>query len=163
MRERRGRSMLLVDLAVPRVFDPAINALDGVYLYDIDDLEGVIRENKGARAEEATLAEEIVAGEVDGFCRWLDGLDVVPTVVDLRRRFDAVRERELTRFLDANGGTIDPVVRDAVDRLTRAIVNKILHAPTAELRRGAGQEETLYVEAVRALFRLDRSDPDEEG
>jgi glutamyl-tRNA reductase len=124
----------------------------------------VIADTKGTRAEQATLAEEIVASEVDGFCRWLDGLDVVPTVVELRRTFDAVRERELARFLGATGATLDPRLRDEVDSLTRAIVNKILHAPTDELRRGSGRDQAAYVEAIRALFRLGRdTDPDEEA
>ncbi len=164
MRERRRRSMLLIDLAVPRSFDPAINQIDGVYLYDIDDLEGVIADNKGARAQEATAAEQIVESEVDSFCRWLEGLDVVPTVVALREKIEDIRQGELERYLASLGASLDPRQREAVERLTRAIVNKILHAPLSELRRrGSDRDEALYVEVARMLFRLggDR-DPDEE-
>ncbi|MGH7893332.1 MAG: glutamyl-tRNA reductase [Candidatus Binatia bacterium] len=164
MRERRGRPMLLIDLAVPRSFDPTINELDGVYLYDIDDLEGVIADNKGARAQEATLAEQIVEAEVDGFCRWLEGLDVVPTVVALREKIEQIRQRELERYLAALGTSLDPRQREAVERLTRAIVNKILHAPLTELRRrDSERDEALYVDVARMLFRLGGGpDPDED-
>lgn len=162
MRERRGRPMLLIDLAVPRSFEPAINELDGVYLYDIDDLEGVIADNKDARASEAVVAERIVEGEVDRFCRWLEGLDVVPTVVALREKFERIREREIARHLGAEGGAFDARQREAVDRLTRAIVNKILHAPLSELRRHGTRAEVAYLETLRALFRLG-SDPEDDG
>ena len=166
MRERRGRPMLLIDLAVPRTFEPAINELDGVYLYDIDDLEGVIADNKGARANEAVVAERIVEGEVDTFCRWLDGLDVVPTVVELREKLERVRESELARYLAAAGATLDVRQREGVERLTRAIVNKILHAPLSELKRRGATSVVVYIEAARALFQLglapDADDADDE-
>lgn len=162
MRERRGRPMLLVDLAVPRSFDPAINALDGVYLYDVDDLAGVVADNKDARASEAVLAEQIVEGEVDAFCRWLEGLDVVPTVVGLRERLERIRERELGRYLAAAGPGLDPRQRAAVDRLTRGIVAKILHAPLSELRRRGAPADVVYVEVLRALFRLDTDPADDD-
>jgi glutamyl-tRNA reductase len=165
IRERRGRPMLLVDLAVPRSFDPAIDQLDGVYLYDVDDLEGVIADNKGTRASEAVLAERIVDGEVDRFCRWLDGLDVVPTVVELRERLEHIRSREVERYLASAGESLDPRQRDAVERLTRAIVNKILHAPLSELRRRGATADVVFVETLRGLFRLDadrRDDDDAE-
>jgi glutamyl-tRNA reductase len=165
MRERRRRSMLLIDLAVPRSFDPAVNDIDGVYLYDVDDLEGVIAGNKGARADEAVVAEGIVDAEVGTFCQWLDGLDVVPTVVALRDLLEQIRTHELERYLAAGGSTLDPRQREAVERLTRAIVNKILHAPLTELRRrGTEGDEAQYIDVVRALFRLgDDPDSDEDA
>jgi glutamyl-tRNA reductase len=165
LRERRGRPMILIDLAVPRGFDPAIRGLDGAYLYDIDDLEGVIAENKDARWQEAALAEAIVEGEVDNFVQWLDGLDVVPTVVELRAKLERIREREVARHLATGGAALDPRQREGVERLTRAIVNKILHAPVTELRRrGSDVEELAAVEVVRALFRLGADDePDEDA
>jgi glutamyl-tRNA reductase len=162
MHERRGRPMLLVDLAVPRSFEPTINALDGVYLYDIDDLDGVIADNKDARANEAAIAERIVDHEVETFCRWLDGLDVVPTVVELRDKVEHIRERELARWLGAGGGALDARQREAVERLTRAIVAKILHAPLSELKRRGTTAEVVYVETLRALFRLGDTDPGDD-
>jgi glutamyl-tRNA reductase len=165
MRERRRRPMLLIDLGVPRALDPALNGLDGVYLYDIDDLEGVVAGNRGTRAREAVKAEQIVEAEVDAFWRWFATLDVVPTIVALREKIEAIRQRELERGLGALG-PVDPRQREAIERLTRAIVNKILHAPVTTLRRHQEDPaEAFYVDAARRLFRLgadDAADDDEE-
>ena len=161
MRERRHRPMLLIDLAVPRALDPAVNALGDVYLYDVDDLEGVIADNRGARAREAAKAEVIVEREVDAFWRWFTTLDAVPTIVALRDRVEAIRQRELERGL-VGVAPLDARQRDAVERLTRALVNKILHAPVTALRRH--QADTFYVEAARRLFRLGTNEPaDDDG
>jgi glutamyl-tRNA reductase len=155
MRERRRRPMFLIDLAVPRALDPDLNALDGVYVYDIDDLEGVIADNRGARAREAVKAESIVESEVDAFWRWFTSLDVVPTIVALRARLETIRRRELERTL-ASLGASDPRQQEAIERLSHAIVNKILHAPLSALRgHQAEPDEAFYVEAVRRLFRLE--------
>jgi glutamyl-tRNA reductase len=162
MRERRRRPMFVIDLAVPRAVDPAVNALDGVYLYDIDDLEGVMADNRDARAVEAAKAETIVDLEVEAFWRWFTSLDVVPTIVALRERIEAMRQQEVARALAALGD-VDPRQREAVERLSQALVNKMLHGPLSVLRRHrAGREEAFYVEAARRLFRLDR-DPDGDG
>lgn len=162
MRERRGRPTLFVDLAVPRSIEPAVNELDGVYLFDVDDLDGVIAENRGARATEALRAETIVETEVDAFWSWMQGLDVVPTIVALRERVEAVRQREVERHLAALG-TTDPRQREAIERLTRAIVNKILHHPITTLRRHQAERgESFYVEAARSLFRLGGDDPPDD-
>jgi glutamyl-tRNA reductase len=162
IRGRRNRPMFLIDLAVPRALDPALNGLDNVYVYDIDDLEGVVADNRGARAREAEKAELIVEAEVDAFWRWFTSLDVVPTIVALRQKLEAIRRRELERALGALGA--DERQRDVVDRLTQAIVNKILHAPVTALRRHrADPTEAFYVDAARRLFRLglgDDPDPD---
>jgi glutamyl-tRNA reductase len=165
MRERRGRPMLLIDLAVPRSIDPGVNALDGVYLFDVDDLDGVVAENRGARASEAVRAEAIVEAEVEAFWTWLQGLDVVPTIVALRDKVEAIRQREVERHLGALSSP-DPRQREAVERLTRAIVNKILHYPVTALRRHqAVRGESFYVEAARSLFHLGSEEPpdDEES
>jgi len=165
MRERRNRPMFLIDLAVPRSIDPAVNAIDGAYLYDIDDLEGVIADNRGARAREAVKAEAIVDAEVDAFWRWLETLDVVPTIVALREKLEAIRKGEVQRHLAALG-PLDARQREAVERLTASIVQKILHAPLTALKRHqTDAADAFYIEAARRLFRLG-SDPDpddEEG
>jgi glutamyl-tRNA reductase len=162
MRERRGRPMLLIDLAVPRSIDPAVNEIDGVYLFDIDDLDDVVAENRGSRASEALRAEAIVESEVDAFWGWLEGLDVVPTIVALRDKVEAIRQREVERHLGALGA-VEPRQRDAIERLTRAIVNKILHHPVTALRRHQAERgETFYIEAARSLFRLGRDEPPDE-
>jgi len=157
MRERRWRPMFFIDLSVPRCFDPAIHGLDGVYLYDIDDLQGVMAENRDARALEAQRAEAIVDHEVQRFWHWLEGLRAVPTIVALRDKMERIRARESARLL----ATLDPSQRDQVDRLTRAIVNKILHEPVTALRApGTLDEEGRATELVRALFGLDEADED---
>src|SRR5437899_2728219 len=154
MHVRRHRPMFLIDLAVPRALDPAVNQLDNVYLYDIDDLEGVVAQNRGARAREAVKAETIVDAEVEAFWRWFTSLDVVPTIVALRERVEAIRRCEVERSLAALG-PVDPRQRETIERLTQAIVNKVLHAPLTALRRHrADPAEAFYVEAVRRLFRL---------
>jgi len=166
MRERRQRPIFLIDLAVPRALDPELHALDGVYLYDIDDLEGVVADNRGARAREAARAETIVEAEVEAFWRWFTSLDVVPTIVALRERLETIRRRELERTLAALGD-VDPRQREVVERLSTTIVNKILHAPLSALRRHrADPAEAFYIEAARRLFRLgtgpEDADPDDE-
>jgi|SRR5581483_3061526 len=150
LRERRHRPMFLIDLAVPRALDPALSALDGVYLYDIDDLEGVIADNRGARAREAEKAEAIVEAEVDAFWQWFTSLDVVPTIVALRDKLEIIRRCEVERTLASLGPT-DPRQRDAIERLSVALVNKILHAPLSVLRR---TEDGADVDVLRRLFRL---------
>ncbi|MFN8544009.1 MAG: glutamyl-tRNA reductase [Candidatus Binatia bacterium] len=161
LRLRRRRPIFLIDLAVPRCFDPEINALDGAYLYDIDDLEGVVEDNRGARAGEAAKAERIVESEVDAFWRWYGGLDVVPTIVALREHLETIRQGELARHLSLLGA-FDPSQRAVVERVTQAIVNKILHGPISTLKRQrTGQGDTLYLEAVRRLFRLGEPVDDE--
>ena len=161
MRERRRRPMFFIDLAVPRGLDPGINAIDDVYLFDIDDLEGVIADNKGARAREAVKAETIIDAEVDAFWRWFTSLDVVPTIVALRDKVEGIRRRELARALAAVGDA-DPRMGEVLERVTSAIVNKILHGPLTALRRHEAQAgEAFYVDAARRLFRLG-ADPDDE-
>jgi len=162
IRERRRRPIFLIDLAVPRCVDPAVNQLDGVYLYDIDDLETVVVDNQGARTREAVKAEAIVETEVDAFWRWLGSLDAVPTIVALREKIEAMRRAELERML-ASLPDPTPEQRAAIDRLTVSLVNKILHGPLSALRRHqAGAEEAFYVEAARRLFRLGTDSSDDE-
>ena len=122
LRERRRRPMFVIDLAVPRAIDPGVNALDGVYLYDIDDLEGVIADNRGARAAAAAKAETIVEAEVDAFWGWFTSLDVVPTIVALREKLEALRQQELERTLSAMGD-LDPKLVERQKRL--ALVDQV--------------------------------------
>jgi glutamyl-tRNA reductase len=164
MRERRRRPMFLVDLAVPRSFDPRVNQLDSVYLFDIDALEGVIADNRGARVREAAKAETIVDAEVEAFWRWFSGLDVVPTIVALREKLEGIRQREVACGLQGVA-ELDARQREAVERITRSIVNKILHEPLTALRRGEQDGgEPIDVDAARRLFRLgDDPDDGDEG
>jgi glutamyl-tRNA reductase len=156
LRERKGRPMFCIDLSVPRNFDPRVNELDNVYVYDIDDLGGVAEDNRDARAREAEKAERIVEEEVETFLRWLSHLDVVPTIVALRDKAEAIRRGELEKTL-RQLKDVSPREREALESLTAAIVNKILHAPIACLKRQDRETGTFDLDAIRRLFRLEES------
>lgn len=154
LRARKGRRLLLIDLAVPRDLDPAIRDLDGCYLYDIDDLEGIVTETLSLRRREAERAESIVAAEVEKFHEWHASLDVVPAIASLRARAEEIREAELQKA-DALLGRLDESQRRAVEAVTTQIVNKLLHLPTVRLKQAAAAADgVLYAEAVRHLFGL---------
>lgn len=157
LRERKGRPMFCIDLGVPRSFDPRINALDNVYLYDVDDLSRVAADNLGERAREAEKAEAIVVDEVESFYRWLGHLEVVPTIVALRAKVEAIRRGELQKTLNQLKD-LGPRERELLEVLTTAIVNKILHAPIARLKQEDRRTETFYLDAARRLFDLDDKD-----
>ncbi len=137
--ERRNRPMFLLDLGVPRNVAPEVDRLDNVYLYDIDDLSGIACENAERRKQEMARAEAIVEDEQQRFDGWLVALRAVPTIRHLRARAEAVRSRELERTLGRL--SLDANSREAVEALSRAIVNKILHAPVTRLRDVAESEE----------------------
>ena len=154
-RDRSHRPMFLIDLAVPRNFDPRTNDVDGVYLYDIDDLQGVATGNRDSRIAEAKRAERIVEEEVDTFWRWFRTLDVVPTIVALREKLEEIRRREMEKTLGALPSLGD-AERKAIEAMSEAIVAKILHDPLSRLRRPEG-EDAEDVDAARRLFGLDKT------
>jgi glutamyl-tRNA reductase len=155
MRARRSRPMFFVDIAVPRDVDPAVNTLENVFLYDIDDLQNVVQENRRERQHEALAAEELVWQEVRQFEQWLAVRDAVPTIVALRQQAEAIRQQELEKALH-KFGPLDERQRRVLDALTCGIVNKLLHAPTVSLKQ-ASQEGQVRdaVHMVRHLFNLD--------
>jgi glutamyl-tRNA reductase len=157
LRGRKGRPMFCIDLSVPRNFDPRINQLDNVYLYDIDDLGEVAEDNRDERAREADKAEWIVAAEVESFWRWLEHLEVVPTIVALRDKMEGIRRAELEKTLNALKD-LSPREREALELMTAAIVNKILHAPITRLKQHDHRSEAFYVDATRRLFDLEGAD-----
>jgi glutamyl-tRNA reductase len=130
---RRGRPLLLVDLAVPRDLDPSIKDVHGCFLYDIDDLEAVVEESLSGRRGEATKAEAIVAAEGERFREWLGSLDAVPAITSLRERAEAIRRGELAKASPRLAGLSDRE-RHAVESLTNQIVNKLLHQPIMRLK-----------------------------
>ena len=153
-RARRGRPLLLVDLAVPRDLDPAIHELDGCYLYDIDDLEAIVAETLSGRRSEAERAEAIVAAEAEKFHEWQASLEIVPAIASLRARAESIREAEL-RKAEGVLGRLDDAERRAVESITSQIVNKLLHLPTVRLKQAAAAADgVVYAEAVRHLFGL---------
>jgi glutamyl-tRNA reductase len=154
VKERRGRPIFFIDIAVPRDVDPAVIELEGCYLYDIDDLERVVAESVAGRREEAVRAEAIVSEEADSFRAWQLSLDVVPAISSLRARAESIRREELER---AQGrlASLSPSQRRAVEALTSQIVAKLLHQPTVRMKEAAaGAEGVLYADAVRHLFGL---------
>ena len=156
LRERRERPIFAIDIGVPRNVDPAANRLEGVYLYDLDDLQDVARANAEERRREVEHAEAIVLEEQQRFDGWLGALAAVPTIRALVARGEEVRARELERALA--GLALGEREREAVEQATRAIVNKLLHAPLAKLRAEQDREAGLaQLEAARALFGLDET------
>jgi glutamyl-tRNA reductase len=152
---RRNRPVFLIDIAVPRNIDPAVNELDNVFLYDIDDLERVVEANRRERLKEAAQAEEIIAAEVERLLARLKSRDVAPTIVSLQQQLEQWRQAELERVRGKLGG-LTPQQQEAVEALTRGLINKIAHAPIAELRRHAGDPDGVQtIEVIRRIFRLD--------
>ncbi len=154
IKDRRHKPMFLIDIAVPRDIDPLVNKIDGVYLYDVDDLQGVVQANMKGREKEAAKAEKIIEEEIIQFQRWLSTLEVKPTIVALRRQMDGIRQAELQKtFANLNG--LNDKERKAIESMASAIVNKILHQPTTILKKSQnGSDGDLYIDAVRTLFDL---------
>jgi len=157
MRRRRNRPLFFIDIAVPRDIDPEINRLNSIYVYDIDDLKGVIEENIEDRQRAAVKGERLVDEAVIRFRQWYQSLDVVPTIVGLRRKFEQVIRAEVARTCP--GGSPHGVAEDALDKMVNALVNKILHDPTTILKceEGHGNKAQLLA-ATRKLFKLDDHD-----
>jgi glutamyl-tRNA reductase len=163
MRPRRARPLFIIDIAVPRDVEPAVARLDQVFLYDIDDLQGIVKENLSRRAIEIERAERIVREEVDRFGAWMRSREVLPTVIALRERFDAIRQAELKR-LEPKLAPLSPEARARVDEITHLIVEKLLLTPTEQLK--STRDETLsvaYTDAVNRLFALEAARRDEGG
>jgi glutamyl-tRNA reductase len=137
---RRGRPLLLIDLAVPRDLDPAINELPDCYLYDIDDLEAVVQETMAGREGEFAAAEAIAVAEAARFREWLATRDVAPVIASIRERADEIRRGELAKASGRLAG-LSENERKAVESLTSQIVNKLLHEPIVRLKEAAAAAE----------------------
>jgi len=162
IRRRKQKPMFFIDIAVPRDIDPRVNDVDNVYLYTVDDLNGIVQSNLEQRGKEAQKAEGIVNEEIGQFFKWLSSLEVTPTIVALRSKFDEVRRAELEKTI----GSWKDLSADGQKRLeamTTAIMNKLLHPPTSVLKRtGQGGRTDLYVDALRQLFDLQAEAPEGE-
>jgi glutamyl-tRNA reductase len=157
LRERKQRAMFFIDVGDRRNFDAKINDLDNVYLYNIDDLKSVADENLQGRSHEADKAEGIVQDEVQSFVRWIGSLEQVPTITALRQRFDDIRRGELEKSLGGSLKDLSDQQRAALEDMTTAMINKMLHGPIAQLKnnRDDDNEATLYVAALKKLFDLE--------
>ena len=157
LRERKQRAMFFIDVGDRRNFDAKINDLDNVYLYNIDDLKSVADENLQGRSNEANKAEGIVQDEVQSFVRWIGSLEQVPTIAALRQRFDDIRRGELEKSLGGSLKDLSSQQRAALEDMTTAMINKMLHGPIAQLKNNSDNdnEATLYVAALKKLFDLE--------
>ena len=159
MRKRKHRYMFLIDIAVPRDIDADVNHIDGVFLYNIDDLEAVVAANLKERRHEATRAEQLVAEEAKRFHAQLQILEVSPTIKALHQQFQQVVEAERVACFDK--ANLSDKQQAAVASMTQAIVKKLLHHPVKNLRQAVNDDEAdhgQYVHALQALFALDATD-----
>ena len=154
MRTRRNQPLFIIDIAMPRDVEPSTGEIEQVFLYNIDDLSATVRENLARRTSEVARAEAIVGEEVGKFGGWLRSRGAIPTVVALRQRFDAIRRSELQR-LEFKLASLPPEARARVDEVTHLIVEKLLLAPTEQLK-ALTDAETIgaYTEIMTRLFNL---------
>ncbi len=151
-RARRGRPLFLIDIAVPRDVEPAVNDLDNVYLYDVDDLQGVVDDNLEERQRAADEAMQIVEQEVQAFDRWLESLKIAPTIVALREALLSVAQQELERHR-RRLGPLSPEQDDQLRQLVRGLIQKILHRPIVHLKGAADRGDAPEVAALyRKIF-----------
>ncbi len=154
MEARRGRPMLLIDLAVPRDIDAACAELAGVSLYDVDDLDAVIARNRRVRQVEARRAEGIIEQEIQQFAAWLGSLEVLPTISSLRARAAEIAE-QVIRDNAGKWDTTSPRDLKRVEDLARAIINRLLHEPTLRMKELQDGHVHARMALVRELFALE--------
>jgi glutamyl-tRNA reductase len=163
LHRRRNRPMFLIDIAVPRDVDPEINRLEGIFLYDIDDLQSVAASNLADRSSAALQAESILEQELVRYQRHRESLDVVPALVDVQAAAEELRQSELRRN-QAGLRSLTAAQSAIVESITRGLMNKFLHQPLQALKAAAREGDTAAVEAIRAAFRLtggrDRREPE---
>jgi glutamyl-tRNA reductase len=155
LRKRKNRPLFFIDIAVPRDVEPRVNDLGNVFVYDIDDLKGIVEINLSQRQVEAVKAERIIEEEVFQFERWLKTLGVVPTIVSLKEKVEGIRKAEINKSLSALG-PLNPEQLKAIEILTSSIAEKIIHDPIVTLKRKAdrpGRDQIL--DMIRQLFNLD--------
>lgn len=157
MERRRFRPVFLIDIAVPRNVDPKANELEGVFLYDIDDLGRAVEENRKARAREAEQAEGMIEAEVSRLLERLKAREVGPLISGLHEQLDQMAKAELERFR-ARLGPLSPAQEEALLGYTRSLLNKIAHGPVVELRRAAGRNDgDAQISLIRRIFRMEGS------
>jgi glutamyl-tRNA reductase len=160
---RKNRPMFFIDIAVPRDVDPEMNKLDGIFVYDIDDLQQAVSSHVADRKKEAERAAAIIESEVERFRARLQTLDVVPTIVSLQDHLETIRQAEIDRVR----GRLGPLSAEqelAIETLTHGIVNKIMHTPISTLKTAARESEaTTVVDIVRRLFNLQEKEKDKNA
>lgn len=152
---RQNRPIFFIDISVPRNIDPAINNLDNVFLYDIDDLKVTVETNLESRKREALKAEDIISEEIEQFARWFKALDAVPMIVALKDRAEAIRQTEITK-ISGKLGELTTEQQKALEGLTLSIINKLLHGPLTALKKEVHSTNgNMILETTRKLFNLE--------
>jgi len=154
--KRRNRPMFFIDIAVPRNIDPEMNRLDGMFVYDIDDLQSLASSNSAERKKEAERAEQIIEIEVERFASRMKSLAVVPTILSIQEQCETIRQAEIDR-IRGKLGKLTPEQEMAIEAMTRGIVNKLLHTPITTLKSSAaGPEAATIHEIIRRIFNLNK-------
>jgi glutamyl-tRNA reductase len=161
MKERRQKPVFIIDISVPRNIDPEINDLDNVYLYDVDDLQGVVDTNIMERNREAKKAEVIIEEEIESFEKWLASLDSVPTVIALRNKAESIKNEEIERLMN-RFPDLGEKERKAIEHMASAIMNKLIHPPTAALKEDAEDRDEL-IATIKKLYALNGDDQENNG
>jgi len=157
LRKRRNRPLFFIDIAVPRNVVPKVNDIDNVYVYDIDDLKGVIELNRAKRQQEALKAERIVKEESIKFEKCLKSLAVVPTIISLREKAETIRQTEIRKSLSSLNG-LNPTHVRIIETLTQSIIDKIMTDPILLLKQKADRpSRDMYLDMARKLFNLDQN------
>lgn len=162
IKRRKFRPMFFIDIAVPRDIDQKVDNVDGAFLFTVDDLQEIVQANLAQRSLEAEKAEQIINQEIGQFHKWLSSLEVTPTIVAMRSRFDEIRRVELEKTI-SNWKELPPDAEKRLETMTMAIMNKMLHTPTAVLKKaGQGGRVDLYIDAMRQLFELEAAAEENE-
>ena len=163
MRARRHRPIFFIDIAVPRDIDPQINNIDNAYVYDIDDLQGVVASNKIKRQKEAQKAERIIEEETIKFKLWLETLSVVPTIIALKHKLEEIKHKELNKTF-SQLKHLSEADKEAISIMAEAMIKKILHDPIQFLKQKENREKSdEYLDVTRRLFNLDNHEDQERG
>lgn len=154
MRERRNKPLFFIDIAVPRDVESRVNEIDNVYVYDIDDLQGVIDLNKEERLRQAKIAEQIVDEETIKFKKWMNSLGAVPTIVSLREKAETIRRNEIRKTF-AQLPDLSEREKEAIEILTESIFKKFLHDPIVFLKKKAQRDaQAVFMDFAQQLFNL---------
>ena len=161
MKQRKQKPLFFIDIAVPRDIEPRINELDNVYLYDIDDLQGTVHQNMAVRKQEALQAERIVQEEGIKFVSWLKGLEVVPTIISLRKKIEGILQGEWKKAGPVLEG-LSPEQQRAIEQMTGSIINKILHDPISFLKEpGHEDHKDEKIDRIQKIFKLNNKGMEE--
>lgn len=160
MKERKNRPVFLIDISVPRNIDPEINDLNNVYLYDVDDLKGVVDTNILERRKEAKKAEDIIEEEIETFKKWLSSLDSVPTVIALREKAEAIRKEEMEKLLN-RFPEIGEKEKKAIEGMAGSIIHKLIHAPTVALKEDS-EDKDIMIAIIKRLYGLNGEDDEKK-